>query len=56
MEYPLHQQIALYWDPTLILPLESSAIPADLHNLALQVREAAALLTGSVHPVTSVAM
>lgn len=55
MEYPI-QPPTLYWDPTLILPLKSAAIPVDLSNIALQVREAAARLTGSVHPVTSEAI
>jgi hypothetical protein len=56
MEYPLQRPPTLYWDPTLILPLKSSAIPIDLSNLAVQVQEAAARLTGSVHPVTSEAI
>ena len=48
--------IALYRNPAAISPLKPTPLPKELHVVALQVVEAAARLSGSLHPVTAAAI
>jgi len=46
----------LYRNPAAIAPLKPSPLPPELRELALQVVEAAARLSGSLHSVTATAI
>ena len=48
--------VLLYRDPAAIAPLKPSELPPQLRNQALAVVEAAARLTGSLHPATAEAI
>jgi len=52
----MYTSIALYRNPAAISPLKPTPLPKELHAVALSVVEAAARLSGSLHPVTAAAI
>ena len=52
----MEEPAALYRNPAAITPLKPSELPGELRGLALAVVDAAARLSGALHPGTALAI